>query len=311
MSGENLSDDQCNVKPRLSVVVCTFNRVGLLAECLKSLIGQTLPRDQFEIIVVDNNSGDETNKLVLAWQESYPSICYVLETRQGVSHARNSGWQRAKGEFVAYIDDDTVAGSDWCEKILQAFTTIMPQPSAVGGVILPRLDKRPPWWFSEKLEIRSWGESAGFLDPPDAHFGFSGANMACPRQLLANFEGFNPKFGMSGGRVWLGEEPDLFMRVYKDYPYFWYDPEIQVKHYVPDAQLQIYGRLHRAFQSGRTRRQLEKNRVTLRLLLSELGGVLYLLRQRVLEPPFSLTYVVVSVLERISNRVGYFTGPTE
>ena len=310
MSAENFPDDKCDVKPRLSVVVCTYNRVGLLADCLESLVDQTLSHDQFEIIVVDNNSSDETGKIVLAWQNRCPFIHYVLETRQGVSYARNTGWRRAQGEFVAYIDDDTVATAGWCEKILQAFTTIKPQPSAVGGVILPRLDKRPPWWFSPKLEIRTWGESAGFLDSPAAHFGFSGANMACPRQILDDFEGFNPRFGMSGGRVWLGEEPDLFMRIYKDHPYFWYDPEIKVSHYVPDAQLQLHGRLYRAFQSGRTRRQLEKKSVALRLLLSEIGGVFHLFRLRCSEQPFELMYVILSVLERISDRLGYFTGRT-
>jgi len=297
--------------PQLSIVICTYNRVTLLADCLQSLVDQTLPPDQFEVILVDNNSSDGTADLVRAWQAKYSFIHYVHENKQGLSHARNAGWKKARGEYVAFTDDDTQAIPDWAEKILAAFKTVEPLPSAVGGMITPRLEKKPPWWFSPRLELRTWGESPGYLDTPTAHYGFSGANMAFPRQILSLAGGFNPQFGMSGDRVWLGEETDLFMRIYEKQPYFWYDPSIRVKHYLSERQMSLRDRLYRKYQTGRTRRQLEDKRVTLNMILQEIIGVLHLFREKVADPPFSLSYVVVSVLERIFDRIGFFAGRTK
>ncbi len=218
MNRQTSSHKQTLTHPQLSIVVCTYNRATLLADCLQSLVDQTLPPDKFEVILVDNNSSDGTADLVRAWQEKYPFIHYVHENKQGLSHARNAGWQGASGEFVAFADDDIQADPNWAERILAAFNNVDPQPAAVGGMITPRLEKNPPWWFSPKLEMRTWGESPGFLDTPTAHYGFSGANMAFPKKLLSLYGGFNPEYGMCGDRVWLGEETELFMRIYERHP---------------------------------------------------------------------------------------------
>jgi len=294
--------------PRLSVVVCTYNRCILLRDCLESLAVQTLSRDEYEVIVVDNNSTDGTSDLMRSSQRDNFRVHCVLEPNQGVAHARNRGWREAAGEFVAYIDDDTTAVPEWCEKILHAFSAITPQPVAVGGDILPRLESKFPWWFSPRLEVRSWGTDAGFLSSPTAHYGFSGANMAFQRRILSEHGGFNPAFGMSGGKIWLGEEPELFMRIHRTQPYFWFDPAIQVRHHVPPAQLQFCSRLYRSFQAGRARKLIEKGQVTFGWVLVELGGTFHLLRQRCAEKPFSISYSVVSVVERICDRVGYLIG---
>ena len=171
--------------------------------------------------------------------------------------------RRADGTLhYGRMNDDSVALPRWCEKILDAFMSVEPCPVVVGGEIVPRLERPSPWWFSLRLEKRSWGDSAGFLTSPSAHFGFSGSNMAFSRKILEEFGGFNPDFGMNAGRVWLGEEPELFMRIYPDHPYFWYDPEIRVRHYVAASQLRLSGRLYRAFQTGRARRALERSTVS-------------------------------------------------
>jgi glucosyl-dolichyl phosphate glucuronosyltransferase len=297
--------------PWLSVVVCTYSRCALLRDCLESLAAQTLSRDAYEVIVVDNNSSDGTPGLVWSWQRDNPRVRYVLEPRQGVAHARNRGWREAAGEFVAYIDDDTTADPEWCERVLHAFTASTPQPVAVGGEILPRLAGRKPWWFSPRMEVRSWGPAAGFLSSPTAHYGFSGANMAFQRRVLSEHGGFNTAFGMSGDKVWLGEEPELFMRIHRTQPYFWYDPAIQVQHYVPPSQLRLVGRLYRAFQTGRARRAIEKGPVKFGWVLVELGGACHLLRKRCSERPLAPMYMLVSVLERIVDRTGYWIGRTE
>lgn len=98
---------------KISVVVCTFNRADILPLALQSLCEQTPHHDQTEIIVVDNNSPDNTRQVVDEFIEKYPNIRYCFEPIQGLSHARNRGWREARGEYVGYLDDDAKAPPEW------------------------------------------------------------------------------------------------------------------------------------------------------------------------------------------------------
>jgi len=90
----------------ISVIVCTYNRAELLRELLPTLCEQTVAFTQYEVIVIDNGSTDHTKTVAAVFAARYPQVRYCYEPRQGLSHARNRGWQEAKGDYVAYIDDD-------------------------------------------------------------------------------------------------------------------------------------------------------------------------------------------------------------
>jgi glycosyltransferase involved in cell wall biosynthesis len=289
----------------LSVVVCTFNRAELLQDCLQSLVEQTLAKDRYEILVVDNNSADNTAELVNDFSQRYRNICYLFEKNQGLSFARNHGWSEAKGEYVAYLDDDATAAPDWCEKIIGAFVSVRPSPVAVGGPILPRLRCTPPWWFSPRLETRTWGQTAHFLRTPLMQFGFSGSNMAFKKEVLITHGGFNTDFGMCGDQIGLGEETDLFSRIHARHPLFWYDPNIGVHHLVSNRQLKLRCRIYRAFQAGRSRRKIEQTRFSLKVVMKETIGVAHSLIELLNDRNFNMMYIIVSLLERTANRVGY------
>ncbi len=237
-------------KTRISVVVCTYNRANLLPKCLLSLAGQTIGADLYEVIVVNNGSTDGTQKIAEEFAGLHPNFRAVVEGRQGLSHARNRGCSEARGEYVAYIDDDAMAFPDWLERILLAFDGTEPGPVAVGGEILPWYETAPPDWFTDDLEIRTWGDKKGFLSPPRAPYGFSGSNMSFRRSVLLSFGGFSEDFGMVGKKFRLGEETELFFRIYKEYPWFWYDPEIKVRHLVPARNMTVLYRLKRAYLGG-------------------------------------------------------------
>jgi glycosyltransferase involved in cell wall biosynthesis len=175
----------------VSIVVCTYNRAGLLKDALQSLVDQTLESTRFEVIVVDNNSNDPTEGVVRPFIERHNNFRYVREPEQGVSRARNRGYAEARGVYVAYIDDDARALPDWTERILNAFNTVRPEPVAVGGEIHPWYEKSPPGWFSDDLEIRTWGTEKGFLQPPRAKSGFYGSNMAFRKSILESYGGFS------------------------------------------------------------------------------------------------------------------------
>jgi hypothetical protein len=91
----------------------------------------------------------------------------------------------------------------------------------------------------------------------NAKYGFSGSNMAIRKDILQAFGGFDSGFGMAGERMGMGEEPQLFTRIYNTYPRFWYDPSIIVYHWVPPCNMSVLYRLRRGFLSGRSRAQID------------------------------------------------------
>jgi len=256
----------------LSIIVCTYNRSSLLAECLRSLAEQTLAKCRYEVLVVDNNSSDDTQVVAEKFCRNYDHFKVFLETEQGHAQARNRGWQEACGRYVAYIDDDCYAESHWAEKILTAFEEVSPSPTAVGGKILPRYTTSPPVWFADSLEPRSWGGSKAFLPPPMDRLGFSGANMAFPRVLLEEMGGFSCRFGIVDGKLRMGEDTELFMRLASaGHRRFWYDPEIVVKHWTSPELFFLWRRLSRSYRCGRSHYYLEAcgvSRLDVRLVLS-------------------------------------------
>lgn len=236
--------------PSISAVVCTYNRADVLRTCLESLAGQTLDKGQYEVLVIDNDSSDETADVMSAFLEEDRVFRMVKETRQGLSHARNRGYEEARGDYVAYLDDDAIAGHDWLENILRAFETVRPAPAAVGGLTLPFYLTQKPSWFLDEYETYGWGDKACFLTGPSAHRGFFGMNMSFRREVLIGHGGFPVDFGMKGSRLGGGEETALFYEIYKDSPFFWYDPQITVRHLVREECMRVPYRLKRTFLVG-------------------------------------------------------------
>ena len=105
---------------KISVIVCTYNRAYLLKNCLRSLVDQLVETSTFEVIIVNNNATDDTEEVAKSFTEKYPNFRYIIEPNQGLSNARNRGYKEAKGEYVAYIDDDARAYTDWVENIHQS-----------------------------------------------------------------------------------------------------------------------------------------------------------------------------------------------
>ena len=102
--------------PFVSVVIPTRNRRELLRSEIESLFNQSYPTDCFEIIVVDNSSSDGTDKMVESLQDNAPSILrYYKKTDDGPGSSRNLGISKAKGDIVAFIDDDCIADPHWIE----------------------------------------------------------------------------------------------------------------------------------------------------------------------------------------------------
>ena len=238
-------------RPLISAVVCTYNRAALLEGAIMSLTEQTLDRSQYEILVVDNNSTDETPQAVREVQASYPSatIRYLLEPRQGLGHARNTGVAHARGRYVAFLDDDAQAPDGYLVRALALFEEVQPTPWVVGGPIHPFYPTPKPAWFRDAYEIRSWGPVSRFLDPGEW---FSGSNMVFRRELIQGYGGFATDKGMAGGTLSVGEETALFQRMWGGYesPLLHYCPDLVVYHAVPSEKMRPGYHLKRHLAHG-------------------------------------------------------------
>lgn len=109
---------------KVSFIIPAFNAEKTISQCLQSILGQSYDPEKIEIILVDNNSTDQTSEFA----KSFSRVRYVLEEKQGRSHARNTGLALANGEFVAFIDSDVFLDKDWLTNILGAF-----KADSVGG----------------------------------------------------------------------------------------------------------------------------------------------------------------------------------
>jgi len=272
-------------KPKISVVVCTYNRSELLGEALQSLAEQTLDTVLFEVLVINNNSTDDTQELAEEFAASHGIFRVFIETAQGLSHARNRGWKEALGEYVAYIDDDAKAAPDWCENILRAFETVKPKPTAVGGEILPWYEDDPPDWFTDDFEIRTCGPDAGYLQPPWGKFGFYGSNMAIPRDVLEALGGFSVDFGMAGSQMRMGEDTEFFLRLSEGVARYWYDPKIKVFHWVPKRNMRMSYRFLRNFKYGAAMVAIEGRRLSAREYLKGMADICWILVRSVVSLP--------------------------
>ena len=92
---------------KVSVIVCTYNREPFLLKTLEALATQTVSDKLFEIVLIDNNSKDRTAEICSDFKEKYAELnfSYILESKQGLSFARNRGLDEAKGELLVFIDD--------------------------------------------------------------------------------------------------------------------------------------------------------------------------------------------------------------
>ena len=236
---------------QISAIICTFNREQYLHKAIQSLVEQTLETELYEIIVVDNHSTDNTKKIVTEEFAHIPNLRYIYEPVLGLSQARNTGWQNAKGEYIAYLDDDAIASPTWLENIIQVFESIIPTPGGVGGKIEPIWEAERPSWLPDRLlpwlTILDWSENPIFLT--DYRY-IAGANMAFPRFLIEKVGGFQVDLGRKGKKLLSNEELLLRTQIQSHGYKIYYDPKIAVKHHVPASRLTQAWFIKRNFWQG-------------------------------------------------------------
>ncbi len=134
----------------ISVVVATYNRSHLLDKAIQALLNQKTSGLEYEIIVVDNNSTDQTEETINSYVKHDSRVRYIFEKRQGVAYGRNAGISAAQADLIAFCDDDVCVTEDWVQKIFEAFVRY-PDAEFVGGRVLPVWTQSPPSWVTGKM----------------------------------------------------------------------------------------------------------------------------------------------------------------
>jgi len=243
----------------LSVVICTYNRAHLLRRALDSLRQQTLPFSAFEVIVVDNNSSDDTAAVSAECAGELPNLLYARETRQGLSHARNCGWRAAVGDYVGYMDDDCRAPRGWLEAASRVATSV--RPDAFGGPIHGYFESRPPKWVKPEYVCHDPLDGPQFLD--EKNFGLlHGGNLFVRRDLTGRVGEFDSELGMTGDTVGYGEETALLRRIAEDLGgTIYYDPDLRLDHLIRPDKMTLRYSVRASFAAGRSRYRMNSEAV--------------------------------------------------
>ncbi len=236
-----------NRRYQVSVVVSTRNRADRLEKLLLSLVTQSALACEFEVVVVDNNSGDCTSMVVKEMQRRYPlrRIVSMSENKLGIAAARNHGARKALGSYIAFIDDDAVAKKDWVAKILKLVNG--KKRKIFGGLIFPDYETKKPEWFRDKYETRGWGRKARELKEGEY---LSGSNIVIEKRVFEMLKGFEEKLGMQGGRLGVGEETEFQRRARIMGIQLYYEPKLVVRHVVVGEKMQVRYKLKRAVVAG-------------------------------------------------------------
>lgn len=232
--------------PLITIAICTYNRADLLKLALDSLVNQDYDRTQFEVIVINNNSTDNTLKICKKYESDFSNYKIITETKQGLSHARNRAYNELSTDYIAYIDDDAQAPENYIEKAIRIIKEH--KPDAFGGPIYPFYLSPKPDWFKDEYEIRMHHPKTGWFTKGS----ISGSNMIFKKTMLQKLGGFDPDLGMRGEEIKYGEESFLIQKALQNNYKFYYDTDLIIKHFVPEYKMHLPYFLHRYLNSGKT-----------------------------------------------------------
>ena len=203
--------------PEVSVIVATYNRGNTVRGTIESVMNQECDGLEYEVIVVDNNSSDDTRRAIedLRGRPGYEKLYYFFEEQQGVSYARNTGIAAARAPILAFTDDDIRPANNWVRSINDGFKRF-PQVDCLGGKVLPEIGTEFPGWLTSKhwtpLALMDLGDEPIELHV-DTGAGLVGANMAVRAAALREVGSFRPHLQRVKGGIGSLEDHELQLRL--------------------------------------------------------------------------------------------------
>lgn len=223
----------------VTLLLCTYNRSADLREALSTALAQeTGGRFTYEVIVVDNNSTDDTRAVVERFiAAGHRNLRYLFEGRQGKGYALNTGMAAARGRLYTIVDDDFVLPPDWVRKIYEGFEA-HPKASFVSGKVLPLWQAEPPAWLTRE----HWSAIA-IADYGEEEFSTDESNQVCLLACTFKLEdvlavgGYDGQLGPAGARTGATEDLDILRRLWASGRRGVYLPGVWFRHKVQPSRL--------------------------------------------------------------------------
>src|SRR5688500_7107600 len=174
---------------KITIAIPTYNRADLLQQTLRGISRQQFPRDCFEVLVIDNNSTDQTRTVVGSFAGVRPAPRYILEPRQGLDYARNRAIEEARGDILVFGDDDILVEPDWLAQLSAPLLADSERRiGAVGGEVIPVFPDGLPDWVREWHAPLAFRADTGPLAPRHSPMG---ANLAFPKWVFDRLGSFH------------------------------------------------------------------------------------------------------------------------
>jgi glucosyl-dolichyl phosphate glucuronosyltransferase len=220
----------------ISVILCTYNRCHDLAKALESLAASRFASPvEWEVLVVDNNSSDQTRNVVEEFSHRHPRFFYLFEPRQGKSHALNAGIQKARGAVLVFTDDDVTVEPTWLQNLTARLRNR--QYSGVGGCVLPDRSFTPPRWLSveDRYALAPLAIFDRGLEPIELMEAPFGNNMAFRKEVFSKLGNFRTDLGPQpgSGNPQKSEDSEFGQRLLAAGERLRYEPSAVVYHGVP------------------------------------------------------------------------------
>ena len=248
----------------ITVLIATYNRAPLLAECLRHLARQNFSSDD-EVIVVDNGSTDDTPRVIADAQDLFAiPLRHLVEPTPGKSNAVTAGLAIARGGIIAFTDDDVDVDEAWADQIRAVMTD--PGVALAGGPVTPRWETDPPRWLraaaGRDVAFGRLAAPLGLLDYGSESFPLGprtvlGANLVVRAEVLRKLGGYASHLGKLRGTLLSGEDHELCMRVQSAGFHAVYWPELRVTHWVPADRMRARYAMSWFYWSGITHATLE------------------------------------------------------
>lgn len=301
--------------PLFTIAICTYNRAELLVDCLLALSKAIPINTRWELLVVDNNSKDNTEQVARRFFSSHPSFMtsYTLAREQGLSHARNHAIKTSKGSWIMYLDDDAKVREDFLKQIVYLIRET--DYSIIGGVYYPWYKYGQPNWFKDRYASNA--RPIKHLSAPGGNVFACGGVMLWDKKLLEDLGGFDINIGMNANTIAYGEETVLQEKAKAKGIAIAYDPNLVIYHVVAEQKLNMDWFFISNFAKGRDQVMGgELSPTWFNLLLQLILGFLVMTKDILINTPklillkdYYLENWLIDTFRKMAKRIGVvYTG---